>query len=37
MEKMEMLEREYSKVKKALEFIMPLIENMYEDLKRQVF
>jgi hypothetical protein len=38
MEKMENLEREYNKVRKALEFIMPLIENMEsDDFKRQVF
>lgn len=37
LEKMEDLEREYNKVRKALEFIMPLIENMDEDLRRQVF
>jgi hypothetical protein len=35
---MENLEREYNKVRKALEFIMPLIENMEsDDFKRQVF
>jgi len=37
MEKMEALEPEYSKVIKVLEFVMPLIENMDEDLKRHVF
>jgi len=37
MEKMETMEREYDKVRKALEFIIPLIEDMDEDLRRQVF
>ena len=27
----------YGKVRKVLELMMPLIENMDEDLKRQVF
>ncbi len=35
-EKMESLEREYSKVRKVLEFIMPLIENMDDNFKRQI-
>lgn len=37
MEKMETLEREYGKVRKALEFIMPLIDNMDDDFKRKIF
>jgi hypothetical protein len=37
MEKMETMEREYSKVSKVVEFMMPLLENMDEDLRRQVF
>jgi len=37
MEKMETLEREYRKVSKVLEFMMPLLENMDEDFKRQFF
>ena len=37
MEKMEMLEREYGKVKKVVEFITPLIENMDEDFRRKIF
>ena len=38
MERMEDLEREYNKVRKALEFIIPLIEDMdTEDLKRKIF
>jgi integrase len=37
MEKMETLEREYGKVKKVVEFIMPLIENMDEDFRKQFF
>ena len=37
MEKMEMLEREYSKIKKVVEFVMPLIENMDEDFRRKIF
>lgn len=37
MEKMEMLEREYGKVKKVVEFVMPLIENMDEDFRRKIF
>ena len=37
-EKMESLEWEYNKVRKALEFIIPLIEDMdIEDLKRKAF
>jgi integrase/recombinase XerD len=36
-EKIEALEREYTKVKKVLEFMMPVIENMDEDLRKQVF
>jgi integrase len=35
-EKMESLEREYDKVRKALEFIMPLIEDMDEDMRRKI-
>ena len=35
-EKMEMLEREYGKVKKVLEFMMPLIENMDEDMRKKI-
>ena len=34
---MEILEREYNKVRKALGFIMPVIEEMDEDLKRRIF
>jgi hypothetical protein len=37
MEKVETLEREYGKVRKVLEFMMPLIENMDEDFRRQFF
>jgi integrase len=37
MEKMEVIEREYSKVSKVVEFIMPMIENMDENFKRQFF
>jgi hypothetical protein len=37
MEKMEMLEREYGKVRKVVEFVMPLIENMDEDFRRKIF
>ncbi len=37
MEKMDNLEREYSKIKSVIEFLMPLIENMDGDLRRQVF
>lgn len=38
MERIEKLECEYGKVKKVLEFMMPLIESMeINDLKRQVF
>ena len=37
MEKMDNLEREYSKIKSVIEFLMPLIENMDEGLKKQVF
>ena len=37
MEKMEMLEREYGKVKKVVKFVMPLIENMDEDFRRKIF
>jgi integrase/recombinase XerD len=37
MEKVESLEREYGKVKKVVEFMMPLLENMDEDCKRQFF
>jgi integrase/recombinase XerD len=37
MEKVEMLEREYIKVKKVVEFIMPFIENMDEDFRKQFF
>ncbi len=37
LEKMETLEREYGKVRKVLEFVMPLIENMDEDFRRQFF
>jgi len=37
MEKMEMLEREYSKIKNVMEFITPLIENMDEDLRKKIF
>jgi len=36
-QKMETLEREYRKVSKGVEFMTPLIENMDEDLRRQVF
>jgi len=32
-----MLEREYGKVKKVVEFVMPLIENMDEDFRRKIF
>lgn len=31
------LERGYGKVRKTFEFMMPLIENMEEDLRRQFF
>jgi hypothetical protein len=37
MEKMEILQREYNKVRKAFRFIMPVIEEMDEDLKRRIF
>ena len=37
MEKVESLEREYGKVRKIVEFMMPLIENMDDDFKRQFF
>jgi len=38
MEKIERLEQEYNKVRRALEFIMPLIEGMEtEDLRGKVF
>lgn len=37
MEKMETLEREYRKVSKVVEFMMPLIENMDEDFRKQLF
>ena len=37
MEKMETLEREYRKVSKVVEFVMPLIENMNEDFRKQFF
>lgn len=37
MEKMETLEKEYGQVRKALEFIIPIIENMDENFKRQFF
>jgi hypothetical protein len=37
MEKMDNLEREYTKIKSVIEFLMPLIENMDEDFRRQVF
>jgi len=36
-EKMEMLEREYTKVRKMVEFMMPLIESMNDkELKRKL-
>lgn len=35
-EKMESLEREYDKVRKALEFIMPLIDHMDDNFRRQI-
>lgn len=35
--KIETLEKEENKMKKVIEFMMPLIENMDEDFKRQVF
>ena len=34
---METLEREYKKVSKVVEFMMPLIENMDEDFRRRFF
>ena len=38
MEKVERLEGEYKKVKKALEFVMELVEDVgEEELKRQLF
>ena len=37
MEKMETLEREYSKVKKVVEFMMPFIENMDEEMRTRLF
>jgi len=37
MAKMEALEQDYRKVSKIVEFMMPLIENMDEDFKRQFF
>ena len=37
MEKMEMLEQDYRKVSKVVEFMMPLIEDMDDDLKRSFF
>ncbi len=37
MEKMEMLEQDYRKVSKVVEFMMPLIENMDEDFRRHFF
>lgn len=37
MEKVEALEQDYRKVSKVVESMMPLIENMDEDLRRQVF
>lgn len=37
MEKMEMLEQDYRKVSKVVEFMMPLIENMDEDFRKQLF
>jgi len=37
MEKKEVLERESGKVRKVLELMMPLIENMNEDFRRQFF
>lgn len=36
MEKMGMLEQNYRKVSKVVEFMMPLIEKMDEDLKRKI-
>ncbi len=36
-EKMETLEREYRKVSKVVEFMMPLIEKMDEDFKKKLF
>ena len=37
-EKMETLEREYSKVRKVVEFVMSVVEGMdTEDLKRKAF
>jgi hypothetical protein len=37
MEKVEMLEQDYRKVSKVVEFMMPLIENMDADFRRQFF
>ena len=37
MEKMDNLEREYRMIKKVMDYLMPLVENMDEDLRRQVF
>ena len=36
-EKMKALEREYGKVSKVVDFIMPLLDNMDEDLKKKLF
>lgn len=36
MEKVETLEQEYRKVSKVVEFMMPLIENMDEDLRKKI-
>ena len=37
MEEIERLEQEYGKLRKVLELMMPLIENMNEDFRRQFF
>ena len=37
MEKVETFEREYGKVKKVVEFMIPFLENMDEDFRRQMF
>jgi len=36
MEKVETLEQEYRKVSKVVEFMMPLIENTDEDMRRKI-
>ncbi|RPJ04133.1 MAG: hypothetical protein EHM36_11225, partial [Deltaproteobacteria bacterium] len=36
MEKMEALEQDYRKLSKVVEFMMPLLENMDEDLRNKI-